>query len=130
MNLVCLREFPAYAVSDDGTIWTRRINLGRGNYRIGNTWRPMKPTRSRSGHYVFNVCGYGKPHQRYVHRTILEAFVGPCPEGMECCHADGDPSNNKLENLRWDTRISNIRDSMRHGTHSPPPLRRKRATQV
>lgn len=37
---------------------------------------------------------------------------------MECCHIDGDPTNNNLRNLRWGTRESNCADKIRHGTHS------------
>ena len=35
---------------------------------------------------------------------------------MVCCHNDGDPANNHLENLRWDTYQSNEADKLRHGT--------------
>jgi hypothetical protein len=35
---------------------------------------------------------------------------------MVCCHFDGDPTNNRLENLRWDTPQSNADDMVRHGT--------------
>jgi hypothetical protein len=52
-----------------------------------------------------------------VHTLVLEAFVGPCLPGMECCHRDGNPANNRLDNLRWDTRAANRRDMLRHGTH-------------
>jgi len=52
-----------------------------------------------------------------VHRLVLEAFVGPCPPGMECCHNDGDPTNNVVTNLRWDTPSANARDRVRHGRH-------------
>lgn len=48
---------------------------------------------------------------------VLLAFVGPRPKGMECCHNDGDPENNSLDNLRWDTHSSNVYDAIRHGTH-------------
>ena len=34
---------------------------------------------------------------------------------MEACHEDGDPLNNKLSNLRWDTSQSNSADMVRHG---------------
>jgi hypothetical protein len=45
-------------------------------------------------------------------------FVGPAPEGMEGCHYNGDPTDNRLENLRWDTRKANVADAIRHGTFS------------
>jgi len=35
---------------------------------------------------------------------------------MEGCHSDGNPSNNRLSNLRWDTRSANYDDARRHGT--------------
>jgi len=43
---------------------------------------------------------------------------------LECCHNDGNPENNYLENLRWDTHQSNIADSLHHGTRSKPPVHR------
>jgi hypothetical protein len=50
-----------------------------------------------------------------VHRLVLETFRGPCPEGMEGCHNDGNQLNNRLENLRWDTHLANVKDRAKHG---------------
>lgn len=66
---------------------------------------------------------YGYPHvnlqgkTRFVHHLVLEAFVGPMPEGHEGCHRDGDRTNNHLGNLYWGTRAENVRDAIEHGTH-------------
>jgi hypothetical protein len=49
---------------------------------------------------------------------VLEAFVGPCPPGLECCHGNGVGTDNWVENLRWDTHTENVLDSVRHGTHN------------
>lgn len=57
----------------------------------------------------------GKKTQKLVHRLVLEAFVGPCPDGMECRHLDGNPTNNKLENLCWGTHEENWQDQLAHG---------------
>lgn len=46
----------------------------------------------------------------------MQAYVGLCPEGFQCCHNDGNPANNKLENLRWDTPKNNTADKRKHGT--------------
>jgi hypothetical protein len=35
---------------------------------------------------------------------------------MEGCHENGDPTNNRLANLRWDTPGNNNLDKQRHGT--------------
>ena len=50
------------------------------------------------------------------HTLVLTAFAGPRPQGMECCHNNGDPFDNKLENLRWDTPRNNQLDRIKHGT--------------
>ena len=60
----------------------------------------------------------GKRFYKTIHRLVLEAFVGPCPEGLECAHYDGDPSNNCVENLRWDSHAANCADRVRHGTEA------------
>lgn len=35
---------------------------------------------------------------------------------MEGCHNDGNPKNNWLYNLRWDTHLNNEKDKELHGT--------------
>ncbi len=71
----------------------------------------MQARPKESGH--LNVC-LGLGNSKKVHRLVLETFVGPCPAGMECLHADGDPTNNRLENLRWGTRVENRADMRKH----------------
>jgi len=50
------------------------------------------------------------------HTLVMTAFISPRPDGMECCHNDGNPFNNHISNLRWDTASSNQADRVRHGT--------------
>jgi hypothetical protein len=58
----------------------------------------------------------GSVRIRFVHRLILESHRGPCPDGMECRHADGNRQNNAIENLSWGTYSENEADKLRHGT--------------
>lgn len=67
------------------------------------------------------VVNLGRGNMRRVHRLVLEAFVGPAPAGTEGCHNDGNPQNNALSNLRWDTHAENMLDQVRHGTKAAPP---------
>ena len=47
---------------------------------------------------------------------ICEAFHGPRPPGMQCRHIDGNPKNDRPENLAWGTQSENQMDRHRHGT--------------
>jgi hypothetical protein len=59
----------------------------------------------------------GKPHRRLVHRLVAKAFLPPpSPEETDVAHNDGDPSNNRVENLRWATHRDNQMDMRKHGT--------------
>jgi hypothetical protein len=74
----------------------------------------------RQGHRIINLTGHdGTAHFQktyWVHRLVLEAFVGPAPLRMEGCHNDGDPANNHIDNLRWGTDADNQGDRIAHGT--------------
>lgn len=74
----------------------------------------LQPKVQDSGHLFVQLPG---KRYRKVHQLVLEAFVGPCPPGLEACHGNGNPADNRSENLRWDTRPANRLDSVRHGTH-------------
>ena len=70
------------------------------------------------GHLIVTLCASdGSRKIAKVHRLVLEAFVGPNPPGLECCHNNGDPSDNRVENLRWGTHRENMRDKIKHGTN-------------
>ena len=61
----------------------------------------------------------GKKRHAFVQWLVLEAFVGPCPDGMECRHfPDRDPTNNRLDNVRWGTAQENSDDKKVHGTNN------------
>ncbi len=64
----------------------------------------------------------GYPHviltgrvDRAIHRMVLDAFVGPRPDGHEAAHLDGSRDNNCLWNLAWVTRTENMAHKKLHG---------------
>lgn len=75
----------------------------------------LKPTYTRSGHLYVSL-GVTRA-KRLVHRIVLEAFIGPAPDGSEACHDNDIPDDNRLENLRWDTRSANMCDRTKNGVH-------------
>ena len=106
----------SYEVSDHGRVRSvDRIVTTRTGIRKRYHGRVLALTADRSGHLAVSL---GRAKDKAVHRLVLEAFVGPCPEGQECCHNDGDPTNNNLSNLRWGSPTENAFDRVRHGTHN------------
>jgi hypothetical protein len=52
----------------------------------------------------------------YVHQLVCEAWHGPRPQGFDVAHADGGRIVNTPQNLRWASRLENMRDKSLHGT--------------
>lgn len=108
-----------YEVSDYGRVRSleREVYSRQwGNYRRV-PGRYLSLGDKGRGYRAVNMCREGKQRSAMVHRLVTSAFVGPCPAGMEVCHKNGDPSDNRLANLRYGTSSENKRDSVRHGTH-------------
>ena len=114
-----------YEVSDFGRIRSLP-RLVKNRYGLVNYkgYKYLKPypsgIKNSRGSYHLHLRLYDenlKVLHKTIHRLVLEAFVGPCPDGMQCCHNDGDPTNNHVENLRWDTAKENMKDRERHGRH-------------
>lgn len=113
-----------YAVGDDGSVWSRRWKVrltgkgvGRGFHSVLlDKWKKLRGCTNNAGYRQVELHdGDGPGKTLHVHRLVLIAFRGPAPDGMECCHNDGNPSNCALYNLRWDTQSANAFDRTKHG---------------
>lgn len=98
--------FPNYEASDQGRI----ASIRTGERRI------LKPGGKLGKPLSVMLSGQVR---KSVHRLVLEAFVGPCPDGMECRHLNGNSQDNRLGNLAWGTHAENEADKLRHGTRKP-----------
>jgi hypothetical protein len=112
-----------FEVSDRGQI--RRIKSRRTSHcgRVvpylvqpglaGAGYRALRP-------WIEGVAGRAV----YVHRLVAEAFIGPCPEGHEVNHLNGNKQDNRVENLEYTTRQGNVihaRDQRRVGRQKLTP---------
>lgn len=93
-----------YLVSDAG-----RVRGPRGGI--------LRQVRRQDGYMQVRLHIRNVPTTRKVHRLVAAAFIGPCPEGLEVRHLDGDPANNHVSNLRYGTHSENVQDLLRHGRH-------------
>lgn len=110
-----------YQVSNAGNVRSlaHRVRLvahGKETTRL-SPGRILKPGPQQSGHLSVAI---GKGNSRQVHQLVLEAFVGPCPEGCEVLHLNHNPADNRLENLRYGTRSENLRMDYVAGRRTVP----------
>ena len=108
-------NFPEYQITQDGQVWSNPRMSAQKHFLKGGF---RKLSLSKFRYLRIDLWRDGKPHICFVHRLVLETYVGPCPDGMECCHLNGNRQDNRLENLRWGTKSENSLDSIRHGTHA------------
>lgn len=106
--------YPGYEVSDEGVVRSCSRKDARGRQRHTLTLRPRV---GRRGHLYVALYSGGVRRDVGVHHLVLEAFIGPRPAGFDACHWNDLPGDNRVANLRWDTRAANVADSMRNGTH-------------
>lgn len=99
-----------------------------GRVRNLKTGRMMKATPNRDGYLYLDLCSQGLILRLQVHRIVLLTFVGEPQSGYECRHLDGKPSNNRLENLLWDSRSNNQKDKLKHGTVNRGEILSKKLT--
>lgn len=93
-------------------------DLGRiRSVLTGAILKPFKTQPAKTDHLSIYLHRNGNKKLRTIHTLVLEAFVGPRPPGLYGCHQNDIGDDNRPENLRWDTQSSNIRDSVRNGTH-------------
>lgn len=101
-----------YEVSDLGRVRSLDRQTANG-FRRGRVLKPMP----KAGGYLFvQLYKNGRQYARHIHALVLEAFTHARPQGMQVCHNNGDPTDNRLENLRWGTPKENHADMWLHGT--------------
>lgn len=103
-------DFPDYQVSNMGRV--RRITPRRG---APNPPTLMKTNLRPTGYSYIILRQRKKQKRMLVSRLILMAFVGRPFQGAFAAHINGNPRDNRLENLYWATVMENQADKERHG---------------
>lgn len=98
---------PGYLACKLGIIFSRKW---------GKLPKPMRHKIDKRGYCVVSICINGKVICRKVHQLILETYVGPCQDGMECLHGPGGPGDNSVTNIRWGTHRVNQAEKAEAGS--------------
>jgi len=86
-----------YSVTDDGCVYSY----------VGKKYRYELSQANTSKYKMVCLSPSRKSKNFYVHRLIAEAFIPNPNEYPEVNHIDGNPSNNRINNLEWCTAKQN-----------------------
>lgn len=106
---------PGYFASTCGAIISHR----------GYEPRPLSLCKHSAGYRQVNLRTEDGLFRTYlVHRLVLAAWVGPCPDGAVTNHINGNKADNRLDNLEYCSQSENMAHSYRTGLSPKPPTRR------
>lgn len=105
-------EWPEYEVSSFGRV--RPVQAFHA-YRIGKCLK-LKPSNA---YYRVGLCRKSTVTWMFVHRLVASAFLpAPLPGQTQVAHNNGIGTDNRIDNLRWDTPTGNAADRWVHGGYS------------
>jgi hypothetical protein len=91
-----IKGYPNYVASSYGYIKSIKTNT------------ILKPTKCRkTGYSIVSLCNNGLVKTHLVHRVILSSFVENIENKPQVNHKDGVKTNNRVDNLEWNTRSEN-----------------------
>lgn len=107
----------AYQVSDHGRVRSLpRVITRKDGVKKTVPGKIITPNIQKDGRRAVRLWKNNTCTTVRVSTLVASAFISPKPPGLECCHNDGDNSNNHASNLRWGTRRENMMDKRGHGT--------------
>jgi hypothetical protein len=116
-----LRDVPKFkgfiAASNFGRIYSHPREVVKhsafaGGVVVQNYQGRLLSQYDRSSYMTVRFGIEKKKYTELVSRLVLMAFDRDPKERELACHNDSNPTNNCIENLRWDTQTGNMKDRM------------------
>jgi hypothetical protein len=104
--------YRGYFITPERQVWNTRRNDGSQDAVAAHVLNGC-PSK---GYPRVTLSVAGRRQRFFVHRIVAETFLGPCPDGLEVAHLNGDRRDSRLTNLRYVTRSENHLHKIAHGT--------------
>jgi hypothetical protein len=123
IEIIPIQNCPGYWVTSDGRVLSGMDQVSPGGsgkgFRTVIRESPVRELKQslRKGYPFVSLKLDGKGISHHVHRLVASAFHGNPPEGKPVCrHINGNPLDNRAENLAWASQAENKADEITHGT--------------
>lgn len=104
-----------YEVSNLGRVKSLERTIIRANNRKQSfSERIITPIKNNTNRMRVNLYKDGKYNRVFVHRVVALAFIGES-NGLQVNHKDGNPINNKADNLEYVNQHGNIHHAFENG---------------
>lgn len=104
-----------YEVSSLGRVRSKDRKVWNGRTFYNKKGRVLKRTKTTTGYWKVELYKNRKKKSKKVHRLVAKAFI-PKKEGKELInHKDGNPLNNKVDNLEWCNQSENMKHAYKTG---------------
>lgn len=104
-----------YQVSSEGNLKSLdRISNFNGDLGI-RKGKKLKLSETNDGYYRNQLYKNGKRENFYIHRLVAKAFIPKVDGKFHINHIDGNPKNNRVENLEWCTPKENTAHAYQNG---------------
>ena len=109
VNMTKIQGFENYEVDELGQIWSLPKKTRKGVRMIKALKHP------KTGYMYVDLCKDGKVKKFTIHRLVALNLI-PNPENKDQVnHINGDKTDNRVENLEWNTRSENQKHSILKG---------------
>lgn len=106
----------SYEVSSIGNVRSLPRTVKRSDgWAMKVKGRMLKIRPWGAGYNCVDLWKGNRGHVENVHVLVAAAFLGPRPDGMVVCHYNDVKTDNRVENLRYASRVDNEADKRRNG---------------
>lgn len=104
-----------YEVSNLGNVRSNDRYVWNGKVYYKKKGRVLKKTKTTTGYWKVELYKNGTRKSKRVHRLVAKAFI-PKVKGRNLInHKDGNPLNNRVENLEWCNQGENMQHAYNIG---------------